>query len=130
HADGRSLRALFLARFGLLSRQVVPTPAVASSRQAIRAVADHTGAIAYVSLGEATLAARAGRPIRLVALAGVAPTPENVERGAYPITHPLALLTRMGPAERVKSFVEFACSAKVADLIREKGFSPMTRSGP
>jgi phosphate transport system substrate-binding protein len=131
HVEGRALRHLFLERFGLLARQVVPGPAVGSSEQAIHSVSEHPGAIAYVSLGEAVLAARGKRqPIRLVALDGVAPTPENVERGAYPITRPLALITRMSPGEPARAFVEFARSPQVHQVIRKKGFSPVTRSGP
>jgi phosphate transport system substrate-binding protein len=130
HADGRSLRMLVLARFTLLPRRVPPTPPVASSAQAIRAVVDHPGAIAYVSLGEATLAARAGRAIRLLPLAGVAPTPENVEQGAYPIARPLALIVRVGTAGAARRFVDLACSAQVHQLVRDQGFVPAHGPAP
>jgi phosphate transport system substrate-binding protein len=123
--DGRAARAVFLEHLGLRSVQSRSDPAVASSEQAIEAVATHPFAIGYASAGAAEKAART-LPIRILPLGGVFPTSENVLSGRYPIVRPLQLLTREPPAGLVRDLIDFARSAEVHDLIREHGFVPFS----
>jgi phosphate transport system substrate-binding protein len=124
HAEGRPLRILFLEHFGVSARQPVAAPTVVSSAQAIQAVASQPRAIGYGSLGMADSAVREGKPIRLLPLAGVPATPDNVHNGTYPFTRPLNLITRGKPRDLVREFLDFARSSEVHDLINKYGFSP------
>jgi phosphate transport system substrate-binding protein len=113
---------VFLDHFALPPPRVKPDTAF-SSEQAIEAVANHTGAIAYVCLGRAEKAS-ATRPIRLLPLRGVAATVAEVRSGQYPLTRPLQLVTRGRAEGLVEQFLDFAGSEAVADLIEKHGFAP------
>uniref|UniRef100_I2Q4J2 ABC-type phosphate transport system, periplasmic component n=1 Tax=Desulfovibrio sp. U5L TaxID=596152 RepID=I2Q4J2_9BACT len=66
-----------------------------STPEAVSLVATHPGTIGYF-----TLPAMAGTPLRPLAFEGVAPTPENLGRGAYPLSVPFGLAYKppLGPA--------------------------------
>lgn len=70
--------------------------------QAVRDyVAAHPGAIGYLSL------AWADETVRVIALDGVRPAPGEVAADAYPLTHPVVAVTRLGPAGEVRAFLDF-----------------------
>jgi phosphate transport system substrate-binding protein len=122
-AEGRAAREVFLEHFGLRPPQLRADPAVPTSGYAIDGVARHRDAIGYASLGPAERAARE-KPIRLLPLAGVPATLENVSTGRYPLVRTLHLLTREPPRDLVKEFLDFARSADAAELARRHGFLP------
>jgi phosphate transport system substrate-binding protein len=125
-SEGMALREVFLDHFGLQSSQVASTPgAVGSCEQIVQAVAEHPGGIGYVSLGCAETAA-ARQPIRLLPLGGVPATLAQVQKGRYPFTRPLLLLTREPPAGPVRDFIDFARSNAVGDLVLKHGFVPVS----
>jgi phosphate transport system substrate-binding protein len=122
-AEGRAARDVFLDFCGLRPAEVRADPAVPTSVEAIQAVSAHPGAIGYASLGLADKATRS-QPIRLIPLAGMTATLDNVRTGRYPLVRLLQLLTREPPQGLVKEFLDFARSADVHDLIRQHGFVP------
>jgi phosphate transport system substrate-binding protein len=123
-AESELLRSVFLEHFNILPRQVPPGPSVATSIQAVQAVASQPRSISYASLGVASTAMQEGQPIRLLPLAGIAATPENVRNGSYPLIRPLLLLTRGTPQGMVGALVDYARSNQVDDLIEKYGFAP------
>ncbi|MFS8980509.1 phosphate ABC transporter substrate-binding protein [Cupriavidus necator] len=90
----------------------------------IKAIAEAPGAVVYVSVGEAERNAKAGVPIKLLPVAGVEATSQNVRQGSFPISRPLTLVTRGLPNGLVKKFVEFSLSSQVTDLVIAYDFIP------
>jgi phosphate transport system substrate-binding protein len=125
-SEVRAAHFVFLAFFGLQSPQVRANPTVAGNEQVIDAVSSHPEAIGYVSLGMAQKMAST-RPIRLLPLAGVPATLDNVANGRYPLVRPLQLLTREPPRGDLLEFLDFARSAEIDDLIAKHGFVPAAR---
>jgi phosphate transport system substrate-binding protein len=113
---------MFLAYFKLRGTSLPSDLVVGDGSEGVRAVAARPGAIAYVAAGRAAAAAAAGSPVRLLPCAGVAPTPENIRAGTYPLSRPLALVTRDPPQGLAKDFIDFARSDEVRDLIAKFHF--------
>lgn len=97
---------------------------VAANADRIAAVAADPDAVIYVSVGEAERNARAGIPIKLLAVGGVAATSRNVRSSNYPISRPLTLVTRGTPTGTVRAFIEFCVSSQITDLILAFDFVP------
>jgi phosphate transport system substrate-binding protein len=115
-ADRAALQ-MFLSYFKLPATPLPTDVVVGDGGEGVRAVADRPGAIAYVALGRAASDAAAGSPIRLLPCAGVAATPENIRAGTYPLSRPLALVTREPPQGLAKDFIDFARSDEFRDLL-------------
>lgn len=88
----------------------------------IAAVAADPLAIEYMSIGEAERAARAGSPIRLLPIGGVAATSAEVRSGRYPIARPLLLVRKDAPGGALRQFVAYCLSQQVNDLIASYEF--------
>lgn len=88
------------------------------------AVAADPRAIIWTSVGEAEREVRAGVPIKLLAVGGVAASSRNVRNGNYPIARPLTLVTRGMPTGAARAFVEFCVSSQITDLILAFDFVP------
>ena len=125
HPEGTSALDVFLTRFKLKVGQVRADQTVFLGAQAIQAVAERPGAVAFVSAGAATAAVAAGTPVRALPLDGVAATPENVRTGTYPLVRPLYLVTRAPPDGLAKELIDFAQSAAVRDLVEKYHFVPL-----
>jgi phosphate transport system substrate-binding protein len=119
HAENRAIHQVFLEYFKIKGNQGRADLTVADSASAIQAVSGQRQAIAYVSLGPAEAAIKAGAPVRLLPLGGVAATEENVRNGSYPLVRPLNLLTRESPNGLTREFLDFAQSAEVQDVVRK-----------
>ncbi|MGQ0520438.1 MAG: phosphate ABC transporter substrate-binding protein [Actinomycetota bacterium] len=64
-----------------------------------------------------------GHPeLALLAVDGVAPTPEAVRAGSYPMSRPLLLITDGPPTGAARTFVDFVLSAEGQELVRRHGF--------
>lgn len=131
-AEGRSTLELFLKHFGLDNRSVRPSVVIGDNEQGIKTVAGQVGAIGYVSIGAAEHARARGVPIRLLPMAGVAATTDNLRQGRFPLSRPLNLVTRGEPSELARRFIDFAQSAAVEDLVGELSFvrAPAAESAP
>jgi phosphate transport system substrate-binding protein len=126
-AEGRSTLELFLGHFGLDSRQIKASVVIGDNQQGILTVAGDPHALGYVSIGTASHEAKAGTPIRLLPLAGIAPSLENVRAGRYPLSRPLNLVIKPPPAAGVAPFLAFARSHQVDDLVKAQFFVPPAR---
>lgn len=102
--DGAGTRAAF-ETLVMEDRAVTPAAVVLPNSQAVvDYVAQHPHTIAYVSL------ALVDERVRAVAIEGVAPGPDTLASGSYPLIRDLAIVfPRRGAAEAAR-FVEFALS--------------------
>ena len=86
-------------------REVTPLAVVAPSGDAvIEYVATHPGAIGYVSMGKSSPA------VKVLGIEGELPAPQSAERGSYPLSRDLWLVTGRSPSEPVKAFLRFVKS--------------------
>lgn len=58
--------------------------------------------------------------VRVAAVDGVAPTPENAEKGLYPIIGDMYIITRGAPSGWTRSFIEFVLSEEGQTIIGRK----------
>ena len=123
-AERYSSTELFTHYFGLKYSDVKAHQTVGDNPTRIRAVVENPRSICYVSIGEAEREARAGAPIKLLPVDGVAATSRNVATSNFPISRPLTLVTKNLPAGLVKEFIEFSLSSQVFDLIPAFDFIP------
>ena len=121
-AEGRSTLDLFLAYFQLKNSDIRAAVVIGDNAQGIKTVAANPGAIGYVSIGTAAFEASQGTPIRLLPRAGVAATVEQVRQGRFALSRPLNLVTRGEPSPLARSFIQFARSKAVHDLVEAQFF--------
>lgn len=60
--------------------------------------------------------------IRLLAIDGIAPTPENIRSCRYPLTFPLVMATRRSPRKEVRELMDWICGPEGQALIDRAGF--------
>ena len=112
--DGSGTRAAFEALV-MGGERVTPTALVMPNSQAVvDYVAGDPLAIGYVSMGYLN------GQVRVVAVEGLRPTPENVSRGEYHLTRELVILSRPEAPPQVKAFVEFALSPAGQALVAQR----------
>ncbi|WP_404360738.1 phosphate ABC transporter substrate-binding protein [Methylotuvimicrobium sp. KM1] len=126
-AEGRSTLELFLQFFGLQSTDVKSHVIIGDNQQGIKTVAGNANAIGYVSIGSAAYEAEHGAPIKLLPLDDAEATIDNVRNGSFPLSRPLNLVTHGKPYGLAESFIEFAQSDQVHDLIEAQYFVPIFR---
>ena len=86
------------------------------------AIASTPGGIGLTSLPVITR--NAGR-IKALAIDGVEPTPENIERGRYNLARPTALIASTKPSPVFARFLNFVHSEDGRRIIREHGALPV-----
>ncbi len=123
-AEGRSTLELFLEHFRLDNRRIRASVVIGDNQQGILTVAADPHALGYVSIGTASQEADAGTAIRLLPLAGIAPSLENVRSGRYPLSRPLNLVIQPPAAAGVPPFLAYASSSEVNDLVEAQFFVP------
>jgi phosphate transport system substrate-binding protein len=124
-ADGRSTLEVFLQHFKLKNSDIKAQVVIGDNEQGVKTVAGNRNAIGYVSIGTAEYDAVHGVPIKLLPIGGVAASTENVQKGVFPLSRPLHIVTRTAPVGLAKAFIEFAQSKAVYDLIRQQYFVPL-----
>lgn len=124
-ADGRSTLEVFLQYFKLKNVDVKAHVVIGDNEQGVKTVAGNRNAIGYVSIGTAEYDATHGVPIKLLPIGGVAASTENVQKGIFPLSRPLHIVTRTPPSGLAKAFIEYAQSKAVHDLIRQQYFVPL-----
>jgi len=65
------------------------------------------------------------RPLNLIAINGVAPTPENFEAGTYPFTKTLYLVAPLARLSEIDGFVRFLRLPGTQSMLREVGVLPV-----
>jgi phosphate transport system substrate-binding protein len=126
-AEGRSTLELFLHYFKLKNSEIKAQVVIGDNQQGIKTVAGNPNAIGYVSIGSAEYEVGQGTPIKLLPMAGVAASVENVRNGDFPLARPLNLVTKTEPTGLAKSFIDFARSKDTHDLIETQFFVPLGR---
>ncbi len=126
-ADGRSTLELFLKYYKLKPEEVRASVIIGDNEQGIKTLAGNPDAIGYVSIGAAEFNVSANVPIRILPTNGVAATTENVRNNSFPLARPLTLVTKNKPKGLVKTFIDFARSAEVHDLVRQLYFVPLRK---
>lgn len=124
-AEGRSTLELFLHYFTLSNRDIHAHVVIGDNEQGIKTVAGNPHAIGYVSIGTAQYDATDGIPIRLLPLEHIPASIETVREGLFPLSRPLTLVTKSLPAGLIKTFIDFAQSISVNDLILKEYFVPL-----
>ena len=124
-AEGRSTLEVFLQYFKLKNVDVKAQVVIGENEQGVKTVAGNRNAIGYVSIGTAEYDAAHGIPIKLLPIGGVAASTETVQKGIFPLSRPLHIVTRTPPVGLVKAFIEYAQSKAVHDLIRQQYFVPL-----
>ncbi|MGQ9627515.1 MAG: undecaprenyl-diphosphatase UppP [Anaerolineae bacterium] len=110
--EGSGSRAAFEAL--MMKGQEVTSTAVVmpGEREVAEYVAAHPNAIGYASACHLTPEVKALR------LDGVAPTPEAIREGEYPLTRPLLLLTVERPPTQIQSFLDFILSPEGRAIVK------------
>lgn len=124
-AEGRSTLEVFLQYFKLKNVDVKAQVVIGENEQGVKTVAGNRNAIGYVSIGTAEYDAAHGVPIKLLPIGGVAASTETVQKGIFPLSRPLHIVTRTPPVGLAKAFIEYAQSKAVHDLIRQQYFVPL-----
>lgn len=78
-------------------------------------------ALGYASLWEARQLFPAGE-IHFLKVNGVAPSPENIRNGTYPLAFPIAMATKQSPRREVKELRDWIRGPEGQDLIERAGF--------
>ena len=124
-AEGRSTLEIFLHYFKLKNVDVKAQVVIGDNEQGVKTVAGNRNAIGYVSIGTAEYDAAHGVPIKLLPIGGVGASTETVQKGSFPLSRPLHLVTRSAPSGLAKAFIEYTQSKAVHDLIRQQYFVPL-----
>ncbi len=120
----RGSSELFMHYLRIKYDDIRPQRVIGDNAPRIKAVAEAPSAVVYVSVGEAERNAKAGVPIKLLPVASVEATSQNVRHGSFPISRPLTLVTRGLPNGLAKKFVEFSLSSQITDLVIAYDFIP------
>ncbi len=126
-AEGRSTLELFVGHFELDNKQIKADTVIGDNEQGIKTVAGNPNAIGYVSIGTAEYDAMHDVAIKLLPLAGIAASIENVRVGTFPLSRPLNLVVSGTPTVIAAEFIEFARSHDVNQIILEQYFVPLSQ---
>ena len=126
-AEGRSTLELFAEHFKLKTKDIKADVVIGDNEQGIKTVAGNPNAIGYVSIGSGEYAATHKTPIKLLPVEGVTASITNVSKGTFPISRPLNLVTNTTPTGLQKSFIDFARSPQVQDIVKEQYFVPVSQ---
>lgn len=86
----------------------------------VQGVESTAGAIGYFSLGYGI---SKDIQVRFLDLDGVTPSVANIANGSYPVVRPLGVVTAPDAGPQIDAFLEWATSAKAAELIESNGFA-------
>ncbi len=123
--EGRSTLELFEHHFGLKGKVAAGALVIGPNGQAITTVAGNPYAIAYVSIGSATVAEEQGTAIKRLALDGLEANVTNVANASYPLMRPINLVTKGAPTGPAKAFIDYVLSAEGQALVAKEDFVPV-----
>lgn len=87
-------------------------------------LSETAGAIGMTTL---TVVEQSQGKIRALSINGIAPSPENVERGAYPLVRKSFFVTKATPPPPVAKFLQFVRGPEGERVIRANGAIPLAR---
>ena len=126
-AEGRATLEVFLKYMGIKNPSVKADVIVGDNEHGVKTVAGAEAAIGYVSIGTAEADAKAGVPIKLLPVGGVAASTENVASGAFPMSRPLNFVTDGSPEPLALAFIQFCQSKEAHDVVVAQYFVPVQR---
>jgi phosphate transport system substrate-binding protein len=129
-AEGRSTLELFLHYFDLKNSEIQADVVIGDNEQGIKTVAGNPNASAYVSIGAAEQAIATGTPIKLLPMAGIAATTENIKNGTFPLARILNLISKDTPEPLAQEFIQFAQSPEAYAVVEAQSFVPMETQIP
>lgn len=124
-AEGRSTLEVFLHYFRLKNTDVKAQVVIGDNEQGVKTVAGNRNAIGYVSIGTAEYDESQGVPIKLLPTGGVVASTKTVQNSTFPISRPLHIVTRTPPVGLAKTFIDYAQSRAVYDIITQQYFVPL-----
>lgn len=125
-AEGRSTLELFLQHFKLKNSDIQAQAVIGDNQQGLKTVEGSAGAIGYVSIGAAEFAVKQGEPLKLLPMAGVEASLENLRNGSCPLARTLHLVTKKGQrSELVQRFITFTQSPEAHELVERQYFIPL-----
>ena len=123
-AEGRATLELFLQYFKLKTTDIKAHVVIGDNEQGIKTVAGNPHAIAYVSIGTAEYGTSHQVPIKLLSFGGIPASLKEVQADRFPLSRPLTLITKTIPSGMVKTFIDFAQSEDIHDLVTQHYFVP------
>lgn len=125
-AEGRSTLELFLHYFKLKNSEIKAQVVIGDNQQGIKTVEGNPHAISYVSIGTAEYSVKNGEPLKMLPMAGVEASLENVHSRKFPLSRPLHLVTKKGVQnELAQKLITFTQAAENNDLVEKQYFVPM-----
>jgi phosphate transport system substrate-binding protein len=124
-AEGRSTLEVFLHYFKMKNTDVRAHLVIGDNEQGVKTVAGNRHAIGYVSIGTAEFDESQGVKIKLLSVGGIDASTETVRSGTFPISRPLHIVTRNAPTGLAKTFIDYAQSKAVHDIIKQQYFVPL-----
>ena len=121
-AEGRGTLDLFTKYFELKSRDIKPHVIIGDNEQGVKTVSGNKNAIGFVSVGTAEYDAGIGIPIKILPISGVSASTENIREGKFPLSRELNLVTKIRPQGLTKTFIEYANSSEVSDIVEGQFF--------
>lgn len=115
---------LFLDYYQIQLADIRPHALVDPNPERIRAITENPNGIVYMSVGEAERSALTGTPIKLLPAGRVSATSRSIRTGNYPVSRPLALVTKDLPKGLVKEFINFSLSSQATEAIEKFDFIP------
>ncbi len=124
-AEGRSELELMMTFYKLKPDDFKADLISGENQHGLKAVAGDPNAITYMSVGASEFEAANGAPLKLLPLRGIAASSKTVEKGEFPLSRPLILVTKPEVPAHVQAFLDFAMSDKVHDLVRQQSYVPI-----
>ncbi len=109
-------------KLAMEGEKIVGAKMVGSNPEMHKAVSGNTAAVGYLGLGFVDA------KVKALTVEGVTPKEKTIVSGKYPISRPLFMFTNGYPklGSTVHAFVTFYLTEKGQEIVREKGFIPMT----
>jgi phosphate transport system substrate-binding protein len=125
-AEGRSTLELFASYFKLKNSDIKAQVVIGDNQQGIKTVEGNPNSIGYVSIGTAEYSVKHGEPLKMLPMAGVEASLENVRNRKFPLSRPLHLVTKKGAQnELAQKFITFTQAPENNDLVEKQYFVPM-----
>lgn len=120
----RGVRELFLHYYRMAPADLRADAVGGDNAETLPLLLAQPNGIVFFSVGEAQRREAAGAPIKLLAAGGAAASSRAIQKGDYPIARPLTLVTRGLPQGLAKTFIDYARSPAVHDLVEQHEFVP------
>ncbi|MGB5735271.1 MAG: substrate-binding domain-containing protein [Thiohalocapsa sp.] len=121
---GGGTKTRFDSYFDVVGKTASDLIIIAPSGQTIATLAGDPNGLAYLGYGYTAAAIEKGEPIKILELDGVAPTPENVQSGAYTVTRNMNLVYTDKNAEVMERVKKVLATPEAKEVFLEMGVSP------